>query len=218
MSIKAVVFDSDGTLIDGFSVISGAYAHMAKRHGYPVPTAEEVKAQLALARPLRDIYAHFFPGGDIERLVRENGEYITGNAMHMAGFAGLEKMLGVLEQQGLKLAVVTGSNHKVHDLYRYHDIERFFTSIVHSDRTNRAKPDPEGFLMAIDECGVFPAEAIMVGDSPNDIFAGKNGSARYTVGISHGYGGCEAMQSADPDYIVHTLPELSDLLLRLAGE
>jgi phosphoglycolate phosphatase-like HAD superfamily hydrolase len=75
--IKAVVFDSDGTLLDGFSVFVKAYAHLAALHGLPAPTDDEVKAQMAESYPLYQIMHTFFPGVPTEQLMRENGEYLN---------------------------------------------------------------------------------------------------------------------------------------------
>jgi pyrophosphatase PpaX len=211
--IKAIVFDSDGTLIDGFSTIVDAYAHVAALHGRQAPTADEVKQQLSLARPLHDIFRTFFPADDVEQMVRENGEFIAANSVHMPSFEGLHQMLETLKEGGFKLAILTGGNHKVHDLFKYHNIEHYFTSIVHCDRVSRAKPDPEGFILAAEECGVSPAEMVMVGDSPNDIFAGKNAGAGFTVAITHGNGSREALEASDPDYLVNNLSELEQLIL-----
>jgi pyrophosphatase PpaX len=214
--IKTVVFDSDGTLMDGFQVIVDAYAHVAALHGRPAPTTDEVRMQLSLARPLHEIYQTLIPGVDVQQMIRQNGEFLAANFTRMPGFAGLAQMLESFHGLGLKLAILTGNNSKVHDLFRYHDIERYFTSIVHCDRVTRSKPDPEGFLLAMDECDSLASEAVMVGDSPNDIFAGKNAGARYTIGITHGHGSREHLKASDPDYIVGSLVELESLIKNLA--
>jgi len=214
-AIRTVVFDSDGTLMDGFSVIAGAYAHLAQLHGLPAPTPAEVRAQLAQSYPLPQILNTFFPSVPVEQLLRENGEYLLQHRANIATFAGLEAMLAELQSNNLQLAIVTGGNHKIHDVFRAHGIEQFFTSIVHCDRVQRSKPDPEGFLLAMEECGSQPSEAIMVGDSPNDIFAGKNAGAQYTIGITHGNGSRADLQAANPDFIVDSLPELTAKILSL---
>jgi pyrophosphatase PpaX len=210
--IKAIVFDSDGTLIDGFEFIVSAYAHVAALHGRPAPTEEEIKGQLSQAKALPDIFATFFPGIDVDQMVRENGEFFVANGSSMPTYEGLYQMLETVKALEFKMAILTGANHKIHDLFRTHNIEHYFDSIVHCDRVSSAKPDPEGYLLAAKECGVLPEETVMIGDSPNDIFAGKNAGARYTVGITHGHGSLAALKASDPDYMVHSLGELEQLI------
>lgn len=211
--IKAVIFDSDGTLIDGFEFIVSAYAHVAALHGRPAPTEEAIKGELSLAKALPDIYRTFFPDLDANQLVQENGDFFAANGSLMPAYGGLHEMLETLKAHGFKMGIVTGGDHRIHDLFRTHDIESYFASIVHCNRVSKAKPDAEGFLLAAKECGVLPEEAMMVGDSPNDIFAGKNAGAGFTVGITHGHGSQEALTSSDPDYMVHNLGELQQLIL-----
>ena len=207
--IKTVVFDSDGTLLDGFSIIMDAYAHVAALHGRTAPTEAEVRGQLAQSLSIYQIYANLFPGEDVEQLVRENSEFVAEHGAEWKPFNGLEEMLATLQGMELKLAIVTGGNHKIHDLLQHNRIESYFTSIVHCDRVSRSKPDPEGFLLAMDECGTLPSEAIMVGDSPNDIFAGKNAKAGYTIGITHGHGSKQDLVAADADYVASSLADVS---------
>jgi pyrophosphatase PpaX len=207
--IKTVVFDSDGTLLDGFSIIVGAYAHVAALHGRIAPTEAEVRGQLAQSLSIYQIYANLFPGENVEQLVHENSEFVAEHGAEWKPFSGLEEMLASLQGLDLKLAIVTGGNYKIHDLLQHNKIEKYFASIVHCDRVSRSKPDPEGFLLAMDECGTLPHEAVMVGDSPNDIFAGKNAGAAYTIGITHGHGSKQDLAAADADYIAGSLAEVA---------
>lgn len=216
--VKAVIFDADGTLLDSFDVIMRAYAHLATMHGYPVATREEVKAHLALARPLPDIMQSFFPDHDVNELIRINGEFISEHIVEALAYEGLETLLADLYNRDIKLAIVTGGNSKMLDILRHHNIDHYFTSVVHCERVSKAKPDPEGFLLAAQECGVLPSEAVMVGDSPNDIFAGKNGGAAITIAITHGHGSRNDLLAADPDYTVDSLDELARCLEKLTAD
>ena len=206
--VKAVVFDSDGTMLDSLGVIVAAYGHVALTHGFTAPTEAMVREQLRHAPPVGQILQTFFPEGDPATLLKTNGEYVAAHAMDAQPFEGLIATLAALRAAGLKLAVLTGGSSHVHNLLAHHEIAEYFSSVVHSERISRSKPDPEGFLLAAQECGVLPSECVMVGDSPTDIFAGKNAGAAYTFGITHGHASREDLQAADADYIVNSLSEL----------
>ncbi|HEX9153505.1 MAG TPA: HAD family hydrolase [Candidatus Saccharimonadales bacterium] len=210
--IKTVVFDLDGTLLDGFGTILEAYQLAAEKHDFPLPTEKDLRYQMSQAPPMHDIVRTFFPGADVAAVMDDMGKYVAANATGYAKYEGLLEVLATLKAKNLTMAILTGGDHHVHELMRHHDIEHYFTSIVHCDRVNRSKPDPEGFLLAMDECGTVPSEAIMIGDSPTDIFAGKNAGVRYTIGITHGHGSRADLEAADPDYVVGSLGELSTLL------
>jgi len=212
--IRAIIFDSDGTLLNSLILFAGAYQHVAQQFGYRPPTTEEVRAQLN-GKPLADIYQNLFPGCDVDAMITANGAYIEAHYTDSAAFDGLQTMLEALQKQGLKLGIVTGSDHRVHDLYEHHGLADYFGAIVHNGDVRHTKPHPEGFLLAAQRLGVAPAECCMVGDAPFDILIGKNGGAGMTVGITHGYNSRNDLLAADPDYIVDDLPALQQLLLRL---
>ena len=213
--IKAIVFDSDGTLLDSFAAIVNAYAYVAQHLGRPAPTAEEVRAQLSQAYPLYQILATFFPGEDVKRMLHLNTKYWETSATAGQKFDGAEELIASLHGQGIKLAILTGGNAAVHEVYRKRKLDHYFDSFVHCDRVARSKPDPEGFLLATEECGVLPSETIIVGDSPSDLFAGKNGGAACIIGVTHGNGSRQSLEATDPDYLVDSLPELRTLLSKL---
>jgi beta-phosphoglucomutase-like phosphatase (HAD superfamily) len=132
--IRAVIFDSDGTLLDSLTVIIEAYAHVASLYGYPAPTAEEVKAQLSQVAPLYQILKTFFPGPDANEMMRANGIYVAEHAMDVKTFPGLTAMLQELRALDLKLGIVTGGNDRVNDLLRHHGVDQYFASIRNSGR------------------------------------------------------------------------------------
>jgi HAD superfamily hydrolase (TIGR01549 family) len=210
--IKAVIFDSDGTLLDSHELIIAAYHHVARSHGLPEPSVEDIHECLALAMPLKGIYEHLFPGADANKLIETNGKFIGDNALRVQAYEGLQDMLQTLRGQGRKLAILTGGNHRINDLLAFHGIDHYFSSIVHSERVKKHKPDPEGFLMNLRECGVAANEAVVVGDSCNDILAGRNGGALATIGITHGSGSRQSLEDAQADYIINSLSELPGVL------
>jgi len=213
--IKAVVFDSDGTLFNSFELIMAADVHIALTHGFRPPTADEVKPLLARALPITEIYRALFPGADVEKLAATGGEFVAANVSKAAAFDGLHDMLQALRELGLRLAIVTGGNSKIYDLLKHHGIGEYFTSVVHNDRVTNGKPHPEGVELALSELGVSTKETVMVGDSKNDLLAGKNAGLAYCIGITHGHGSAEELEAAGADYIVGSLTELLPLLKTL---
>lgn len=210
--LKAVVFDSDGTLINSFELIVAAYTHVANEHGLKPPTAAEVRKQLGKSLP--DIYESFYPGHDVDALIQTNSEFITAHAGESAAFDGLHDMLEALKGMGFKLAILTGGNHRIEDVLKHHNIRQYFDSVVHCERVTHPKPHPEGLLLALDECGVGATDAIMVGDSVQDIEAGKNAKVAMVIAVTHGIGKREDLARAGADYFVDSLIELQNYLLR----
>lgn len=211
--LKAVVFDADGTLFDTFELIVSAYRHVAETHNLRVPTSDEIHAQLG--RSLPDIFKHFYPDGDINTLLHTNNEYVAANVMKSEAFKGIEEMLEYLHGRGLALAVLTSGSVKVFDVLKHHGLNNYFTSVVHHERIQNPKPDPEGFFLACAECGVESGSAIMVGDTTMDIETGKNAGALATIALTHGFGSVQDLKSVNPDYMVGSLMEVKDVITKL---
>ena len=211
--IKAVVFDSDGTLMDSHEVIIGAHEYLARIFGAPLPSREVIREHLSRAVPLPKILETLYPGYPLDKLLKANADYVV--ARTFPTFEGVKELLDALRKQGLLLAIVTGGDDQIHNLLAHHELDKHFASIVHCNRVNFGKPNPEGFLLAVEECNIRPEEAIMVGDSPNDILAGKNGKAGVTIGITHGHGSRQDLMAADCDHIVGSSLELREQLLVL---
>lgn len=215
-SIKAVVFDADGTLLNSFELIVAAYAHVAGLHGFVAPSVETVRAQLGRALP--DIYKTLFPEGDLAQMLRDNSAFIASNAATSAAYAGLHEMLAALQSKDLKIGIVTGGNHKIHDLLDHHEITQHFLSVVHCDRVTFSKPHPEGVLLALEELDATPGQTVMVGDSVQDIQAAKNAGLAAAIAITHGFGKREDLEQAGADYMVDSLAELTVLLQKVSDK
>ena len=211
----AVVFDADGTLFDTFELIVSAYRHVAETHNLKVPTPEEVRVQLGKSLP--DIFKYFYPDSDINILLHTNNQYVAANVMKSEAFTGVKELLYDLQTLGLKLAILTSGSPKVHNVMQHHGIESFFSSVVHHERVNHPKPDPQGFLLACNECGVEPEQAIMVGDTVIDIETGKNSHAFATIAVTHGFSLTKDLRQAQPNYIVKDISGIKETLLKLVS-
>jgi len=79
------------------------------------------------------------------------------------------------------------------------------------------KPDPEPLLEAMRRCGVPPAEAAMVGDSPVDIEAGRAASVM-TVAVTGGYRERRELETSHPDLLLDTIAALPRHFHRPPGD
>lgn len=212
---KAVIFDYDGTLMDSFAMLVDVYGHLGRSVGMPEPTAEVLKDYFSQATPMTQIMQELFPGQPLDELLRVNAEYLLQKADSMQVFTGVRELLDDLHDRGVKMALLTGADQKVIDMMKHHGLDHYFCGVVHCNRVSFGKPNPEGFLLAAEDCGVLPGEVIMVGDAPNDILAGKNGGAGLTIGVTYGHGSRADLIAADPDHIADSPGELHTQLSTL---
>jgi phosphoglycolate phosphatase len=84
-----------------------------------------------------------------------------------------------------------------------------FDVIVGGDTVSARKPDPEPVREAIRLLGGSASEAVMIGDSENDINAGR-GAGTLTCGVTFGFRTAEQLRLTDPDVIIDRFDQLKD--------
>ncbi|MBI4812044.1 HAD family hydrolase [Candidatus Falkowbacteria bacterium] len=88
------------------------------------------------------------------------------------------------------------------------DLAREFAVIVgEEDMQKRLKPDPEGLWMILEQTGINPENALMVGDVKNDILAGQNAGVK-TGFVTWGFGNLKAVKPLKPNFIFREHDEL----------
>ena len=86
-----------------------------------------------------------------------------------------------------------------------------FSTIIGGDLMPEKKPDPCGLHHILQQHGVRPEEALMIGDSLVDIETGKRAGVK-TCGVTYGHAGRASLASANPDWIIGDLSELKQLI------
>jgi phosphoglycolate phosphatase len=94
-------------------------------------------------------------------------------------------------------------------LLDYFKIAERFDVIVGGDTVSARKPDPEPVREAIRLLGGSASEAVMIGDSENDINAGR-GAGTVTCGVTFGFRTAEQLRMTHPDVIIDRFDQLKD--------
>jgi len=88
----------------------------------------------------------------------------------------------------------------------------FFKSIATSQTCRYTKPFPDPVLWVASQMGVKPEECVMIGDTTQDIRAGKSAGAQ-TVGVLCGFGTEPELRRAGADLILSCPGDLVKVLL-----
>jgi len=189
---RAVLFDLDGTLVHTAPDIAAALNAALRANGLasiePARIAELVgrgahvlvkramavvgSDDPALARRVFDDYV----GAYAERIGRE------GHA-----FAGAAECLRELGARRMKLGVVTNALQRFAEATLAHyGLGKHLSVVVGGDRTAAPKPHPAALWFACRTMRVAPQEALMVGDSCNDVAAARAAGC-HVVCVPHGY-------------------------------
>lgn len=205
MKYHAILFDVDGTLLDTTEYIYGAFEYSLKKHTLPVLPRSEMKKMMG--KSLEDCYKVFAKQNDVRALMTDHHVFQVGHPELSHVYDGTIKTLTKLRATGYRLAAITSRAGKiVFETLKNAKIDHFFEVIITFDDVKKEKPDPEGILKALARMGISPHEAIMVGDSPVDIEAGKS-AGTLTIGATYGFHGAKIAKS-QPDYVIGGIGEI----------
>ncbi|HEY0036317.1 MAG TPA: HAD-IA family hydrolase [Longimicrobium sp.] len=211
-SIRAVLYDFDGTLADSTELIMRCYRHTMTTHLEACPPDEEWLS--GFGTPLTDQIARF------ARTPEEASAMLDTYRTHqdelfeaeLRPFAGAEEVLAELSRRGIALAIVTSRLRRA--TLRGLDVcglSRHFEVIITPEDVTNAKPHPDPVLLALERLGVPPSAALFVGDSPHDIAAGRAAGTR-TAGVLWGPFPRAALEEAGPDFLLERQDEVLGLL------
>jgi phosphoglycolate phosphatase len=143
----------------------------------------------------------------LEIFLRYNYEHIADKTCF---YPGVRETLETLNADGVTLAVASNkSEAHCREILRLLHAEKLFAAILGADSVAERKPSPAPLLFLMHKFGVTVPETVMVGDSINDMKAGKAAGV-FTIGCDYGYGAREELELAD--VIVGSFPELLHIL------
>ena len=169
---------------------------------------------------LREAVNTLYPGTDdrlLEAIVaRYRVHYFDENRTPSRLFAGAREVIESLADRNYLLAVATGKGRKGLNMVLEHTgLGSFFHATRCADETF-SKPHPQMLEEILDELGVFPHEALMIGDTEYDLQMAKS-AGMPSLGVSYGVHAVERLRKHDPLDCLAALSELPTWLERQAG-
>lgn len=166
MTIRAVIYDFDGTLIDSAESSFQCYVETFGRFG--VPFDQEI-----FERTYSPNWLHTYAAVGLPRDKWDEANDVwldLYSRIDCRLIAGVSAAMMRLAQAGVRQGIVTSGNRsRVERELRALAIESLFAAVVCSEDVTRKKPHPEGLLQALRSLNVEPADAVYVGDSPEDV-------------------------------------------------
>ena len=213
MSIKAILFDFDGTLANTTDIILAGFHKACREVLQHEVTDEEIIKTFGLTLkagmevladrpeqvdPMRDIYREYF--------------YTNHDAM-IKPLPGVAEAIAKLDKQGIKMAVVTSKRRPM--ALRGLEcvgLDRFIKVVIACDDVVQRKPAPDAMLAAIDRLAVRPEECLCVGDSPFDLQSGHNAGTKAAAVTYTLFNWEEMLQQGKPDYIINSIEDLLKII------
>lgn len=215
MAFKLIIFDWDGTLADTTQPIIDTMRHSFAEYGLPQPSPEHIRRLIGYSLP--EMIRQLLPmpsEAQINRLAQTySAHYLNPNNRNMTLFPEAIPCLETLKQQGFWLAVATGKGRTGLDrAIAQTDTARFWLETVCASEY-ASKPAPDMVHALCDRLGLYPREALVVGDTTHDLHMAANAGAS-AVGVATGAHPVSELQNAPHLAIFDTLSELPKWLAK----
>ncbi|TDS69528.1 HAD-IA family hydrolase [Comamonas sp. JUb58] len=211
-SIRAILFDLDGTLIDSAPDLGAAADQMRVARGLPsLPMADYRPFAGSGARGMLRVAFGMQPEDAEFPTMREEffQNYERRMTQDTTVFDGVSDMLASIVARQLHWGVVTNKSKRFTEpLSRQMALFASAGAVVSGDTTPHAKPHPEPLFEAARRIGVDPQDCVYVGDDERDIIAGK-AAGMHTVAAVYGYlGEKQSVAHWEADDVINSPHEL----------
>ncbi len=218
---KAILFDLDGTLIESAPDLASALNAMLERLGHREFSQQEIRAwigngaavlvqralQKALGREV-EMKEEYFN----EALKLFLSLYEERMCVETYLFPMVQETLQTLKNHGKKIAIVTNKPSKfIEPILENLQISKYVDYVVGADTLKHKKPHPAPLLHVCDIFGIGVKEALMVGDSRNDVEAAR-ACGMDVVGVDYGYNYEQSIEDLKPDVVVSGIEEIVSLV------
>ncbi len=231
---QAAIVDLDGTMVDTLGDFEVALNRALADLDLPPVTRTLVERTVGKGSEhlVRSVLAHQlglpsvqaaapkvlqWPEADAFALAlqRYQHHYLIINGQFADVYPGVVEGLQQLRDAGLQLACLTNKPLAfASSLLADKGLDIFFTHVFGGDSFERKKPDPLPLFKTCEALGVYPSQALMVGDSSNDAQAARAAGCPVVL-VTYGYNHGEPVHQVDADGHVDAL---SDITAWLAGK
>lgn len=168
--LRAVIFDFDGVITDSETMHFDAFNKSLKPYGYQISKEDYYGKYLGLNDP--DLMNLLIEEKLIEVAPDKAGELIENKKQIFNEMIendsniieGVEEFLQLLKDNDIAIAIYSGALLcEIELILDKADMRGYFETIVSADQVTKGKPDPEGFLLALERLNSKRSEAIEAG-------------------------------------------------------
>jgi phosphonatase-like hydrolase len=222
LSIKLVIFDIAGTIIEDHGEVVRAFSAALKKSDIPF-TKDEIRRWMGASK--REVIRHFVEQRSPHLAQAEIVETTYGcfraelqqlYAERLSPIAGAAEVFAWCKKHGIQMATTTGFYREISDLILektgWRDV---FAANISSSDVRQGRPAPYMIFRAMEATGVRTVlEVINVGDTPLDLQSGTNAGVRGVVGVLTGEHDRESLQREPHTHIIGSIADLPALIER----
>lgn len=214
--IKLLIFDLDGTLIDSRLDLVHSVNAMLRHFKRPELPENVVASYVGDGAPMLVRRALGDPKN--EQFMQEALDYFLAYyRVHKLDYTRVydevkETLAALSSANGIDRKMAVLSNKPVHPsrvIVEALGLSQFFVHVYGGNSFPTKKPDPQGARTLLRETHTQPQEALMIGDSSNDVLTGRN-AGTWTCGVTYGFAP-HTLALVPPDILIDSPRELIEV-------
>lgn len=217
MKKSLIIFDLDGTLIDSVPDLADGVDAMLAHFGKVPAGVANVRTWVGNGSVKLVERALAWANVDLATLPHAHEIFLQAYAQYQGKtveYEGVTNGLNALLEKGFTLAICTNKPAQfLPKILANMGWTDKFACVIGGDTLAVKKPDPTPLRHICQTLGVDTAQAVMVGDSKNDILAGR-GADMMTLALTYGYNYGKPIADSKPDGVFEDFGALVGFLLK----
>ncbi|MGD8342388.1 MAG: HAD family hydrolase, partial [Desulfobacterales bacterium] len=220
LTVAAVIFDLDGTLIDSIDIYFRIVENALERLGLPpvsrtkiltAAESEDFKWELVLPQEVQLRRASIIE--EAWGVINEIAPQMFADDLDI--IEGADGALKMVSAKGLKIGLVTSTQKHYLETkmlpLKNAGVDDLIEATVTSDDVDKRKPAPDPLVLCARKLALKPAECVYIGDTATDMQAGK-AAGMQTIGVLTGFDDYDALSKEQPDAIIDSIRHLGEVL------
>ncbi len=207
-NLELIIFDLDGTLVDSSEDVVVCFNYALEQEG--LPPAEPAAIKRTIGYSLKGAFSEYGdPDPLYEHFMTKAGETMGDNTIVLPG---VEDTLCQIHDIGFDIAIAT-TKIRLHAkrILKKLGLERYMGELSCADDVKNVKPAPEALNRLLSIYGIGSTQAIMVGDTINDIIAARNAGMRVAA-LANGFDPVDKIKAENPDWLLDDIRKVVDLI------